>query len=295
MRVVLLALALFGGAAYAAGPADVMALLDQKKTAPEIVTAINSGTEAWRPRDVYALVDRKAPADVIKAAAAKAAVFYDGTNITSLDDQWKKGIAAVPEQKIDLKADADWAKFFAFYDQVKTEADAARGKSGSKPSVPNDGENEAAFDKRVRAWEESAQAALVPSEGKIDRTTFNVEVKFKPGAFDGTCYAPVTVKVDLSAYSFAQWRTAMGKAASTTLPIAKPSGKSNLADIKFTSDGGQRLEFTTTKLCPYEYADELAGRGAKLKIELKRTRKGDDWSLKGSVVDPASGEKIDAG
>ena len=288
------ALALFAapGLAYALGIADINTMLDAKKPAAEIVTAVNASTDAWAPKDVYALVDRKAPVDVIKAVAAKAAVFYDGTNLLSLDEQFKKAAAAVPPTHIPIKADADFAQLFAFYDTIAKDGGAIRAKEGARPSAPNPGEVAASFDKRVRAYDEKLVADLAPSDGRIDATIFDVELKFTPGKFDGACWAPATYVVDLSSVPFVSWKNAMGGATKTTY-LATLDRKANLSEVKFSSEGQQRFEFTTTKLCPYEYAGELGGH-AKLKIELKRSHRGEDWVAKGNVVD-GSGSKVDPG
>jgi hypothetical protein len=139
-RLLVLAFLLFPGIASALTIEEVNGMLDAKKPPAEVVTAINASTDVWLPRHLYTLLDRKAPADVLKAMAAKSAVFYDGTNLTSLDAQWAKQIGAVPKQTIEIKLPEDWAKFFEFYAAVKKESDAARARAGARPTAPNAGE-----------------------------------------------------------------------------------------------------------------------------------------------------------
>lgn len=296
-RVFILAALLFPAIASALTIEEVNGMIDAKKPPAEVVTAINASTDVWLPRHFYAVLDRKAPPDVVKAMAAKAAVFYDGTNLTSLDSQWAKQIGAVPKQTIEIKTPEDWTKFFEFYGAVKKESDAAKAKAGARPTAPNAGENDAAFDKRQRAYDEALIVAMGPVDGKIDQTTFKIVQKVKPGAFNGTdCYEPATVTFDLSAPTFDVWRVAMGKAGANPLVATNPDKKSNIAVAQFVADGAaRRFEVTTKKLCPYEYADDLPSHGTRLELELKRTRKGDDWSIKGGVLDASTGDKVDAG
>ncbi len=295
-RVFFLAVLLFPAIASALTIEEVNGMIDAKKPPAEVVTAINASTDVWLPRHFYTLLDRKAAPDVLKAMAAKAAVFYDGTNLTSLDSQWAKQIGAVPKQTIEIKTPEDWAKFFDFYGAVKKESDAAKAKAGARPLAPNAGENDAAFDKRQRTWDEALVVAMGPVDGKIDQTTFKIVQKIKVTGFDGACYEPLTVPFDLSAYSFDVWRAGMGKAAANPMVAANPDKKSSIAVAQFVADGANhRFEVTTKKLCPYEYADDLPAHGTRLELEIKRTRKGDDWSVKGGVIDASTGEKVDAG
>lgn len=279
--------------AFALDLAEVNGMIDAKRPPAEIAELITKSTDPWLPHDVYALIDRRAPVEITKAAAGKAAMFYDGKNLLPMDDLWKREIATVPPQTIDIKSDAEFSKIFEFFDSIKAESDAAKKGAGAKPTK-NASETDNTFDKRARAADEQLVGILGPIEGKIDQTTFSIEVPLKLGAYDGSrCWGAPTYHVDLSSQPFQSWRNTNGTKGDQVVVLDKKS--TNVASVKWIGTTPYGFDVVGKSLCPYEYAGELGGQGVKLKLTMKRTRKGEDWTGHAVIVGARSGEVIESG
>jgi hypothetical protein len=280
-RWLLLALVLAPLGAYAGTYEDVLAMLDKPDTKPvDVVAAINASTDKWLPHHVYALIDRHAPREVIGAVAAKAAVFYDGSQL-SLDDQGAATRAAVPPEVVPVHSADDLVMIFEFFNDVKNEIDAAKASAGPKPTQ-NAGEMEAVFDKRARAFDESVVAAIAPSEGKIDATTWAVELPAALGAPDAKGCQKVELLADLPSVGYLLFRTAMGgNLVLYDVTFPKPI---TVEKLQWGGENSRRLQGTSWPICDPTALATLSS-GVKFKGTLHRTHLGGDWTGTGEFVD----------
>lgn len=274
---------------------DVLGQIAAQGTPADMVTAINASKDAWLPRHVYGLLDKGAPKEVVQAAAAKAALFYDGSNIKSLDAIGAEVRAQQPAATVKLAAPADWAGMFAAYEKVKAEADAAKA---SVPAVtsPNAGETDAAFDKRVRTADEDRARKVAAVEDKLTQTTWQVDMVTALDAYDsGTrCFPKAALVVDLQGMSFAQMRATMA-GTKAEYPVAfDPKDGKTISSIKFvTTDGQKKFEAISKPICVYpDEAPGLKSHGVAFRVNLQRGAKEGEWTAKGNFVDAKTGEPV---
>jgi len=284
---------LLSSPAWAASYDQIVSMIDGKAPDADVVKEIKESKDIFLPRHVYAMIDREVSKEIIQAIAAKAAIFYNGTQL-SLQDQREKAYAEVPTQTISIRSDADWGKFFEFFDAVKAEADVAKTKVD--PVKQNTGEADAVYDKRARAYEEMVIYNVAPIEGRIKATTFDIEVPATLEAYDANagCYPAAIVNVDLNSYAYQSWRAAMGGALTLSGVTIDKKSETTVVSIAFNGGNPRRLEAKSRRICPYENQAQLAKDGVKLKMQIKRTPKGQDWTGTAVFVNAKTGEKVEA-
>jgi hypothetical protein len=230
-----------------------------------LVAGIGASTFPFTPKHYYALVDRgNVHPDVVKAVAAKAAVFYD-PNAKPLAVIAQNARQTASPSTITL-GQSNFVELFEFFNDVKNDLAAAEAAAG--PNTPQGAsENANIYERRVRTREEKLVAAKGPIEGKVDRTTFVVDL---PASVldQGGCKRSVAT-VDLDELSFDLFRTAMG----TVAPVAKVTltGSTNLETAQFTIEGSRR----------FEAIGRCGTTGTKLKMSMSRTWDG-KWAGSGA-------------
>lgn len=288
----LLAGVLLSSTAFAASYDEIVGMINGKAPDADVVKEIKESKDIFLPRHAYAMIDREVSKEIIQAVAAKAAIFYNGTQL-SLEDQREKAYAAVPAQTIALKG-TDFTKFFEFFDAVKAEVDGAKSKLS--PVTQNTGEADAVFDKRQRAYDESVIYVMGPIEGKIKATTFDIEVPATLEEYDSNagCYPAAVVNVSFDSASFQSWRNAMGGALTMSPVTIDKKSETTVVSIGFNGGTPRRLEAKSRRICPYEAPEQLVRDGVKLKMQIKRTPKGQDWTGTAIFVNAKTGEKVEA-
>ncbi len=286
-KLAVVGVALLASARALAAPVDtVLSMVAEKKPSTEIIEVVHQNKGAWLPRDVYTLIDKQAPADVIKAVAAHAVVFYDGTSPKSLDAIAVEARAGRAPQTV--RADDPIAMFEWFAD-VKADSDAMR-KSVPPVDPQKPGETPAQFDVRKRMWDEDLVRALAPVDGKIDTTTFLMDMPATFAADAKNC-AVGSARVTLDAVNYFTFRTAMGSTLAK-VPIA-PKKSRSIAGGEFVNSGDAKYLVVTSKPVCGEPGAGLIASGGKAKLQLARTSKGGDWTAAGEFVNKA-GEPVPA-
>lgn len=287
-KLAVVGVALLASARALAAPVDtVLSMVAEKKPSTEIIEVVHQNKGAWMPRDVYTLIDKQAPTDVIKAVAAHAVVFYDGTSPKSLDAIAAEARAGMPPQTV--RAD-DPIVMFEWFADVKADSDALRATV--PPVTPQKpGETPAQFDVRKRQWDEDLVRTLAPVDGKIDTTTFLMDL---PATFalDAKNCAVGTAKVSLDAVNYFTFRTAMGSTLAK-VPVA-PKKSRSIAGGEFFNGGEAKYLLVTSKPVCGEPAGGLVSGGGKAKLQLSRTSKGGDWTAAGEFTNKG-GEPVPAG
>ncbi len=283
---------LLSNTAFAASYDEIVGMINGKAPDADVVKEIKESKDIFLPRHVYAMIDRKVSKEIIQAFAAKAAIFYNGTQL-SLDDQREKAYSAVPAQTISIKG-TDFSKFFEFFDAVKAEVDGSKSKL--TPVTQNTGEADAVFDKRQRAYDESVIYVMGPIEGKIKATTFDIEVPATLEDYDSNsgCYPAAVVNIPFDSVSFQTWRNAMGGGLSQSPVTLDKKSETTVVSIGFNGGTPRRLEAKSKRICPYEAPEQLVRDGVKLKMQIKRTPKGQDWTGTAIFVNAKTGEKVEA-
>jgi len=280
-----LGLAWISSPAAAAPVDDVLGMVSAAKPGPEVIEYVHAHKGDWLPRHVYQLIDAKAPPDVIRVMAAHAVVFYDGTTPKSLEAVAASARVGMSPQTIVL---TDFLILFEWFGDLKTEADGLRaGIPALKPQ--QGGETPAQYDIRKRTYDEDVILAVTPVEGKIDLTTFEVELPATYTADAKGC-AVGTAEVALDQVNYFTFRTAMG----TTNPkvAVAPKKSRSIAGGEFYNGETKYFRITSKAACG-EAGNSLIVGGGKAKLQLSRTAKGGDWSAAGEFTNKA-GETIPA-
>ncbi len=280
-----LALALSPVSAPAAVVDDVLAMCTAAKPPNEIIEVVHAHKGEWLPRHVYQLIDAKAPPDVIKAVAAHAVVFYDGVNPRSLEAVAAQARAGMAPATVKL---ADFVILFEWFADLKTEVDALRaGVSALKSQQP--GETTAQLDVRKRTYDEDIVLAVTPAEGRIDLTSFEVELPVRYSADPKGC-AVGTAEVPLDQVNYFTFRTAMGTTNQRVPVVGKKSRSVSAGEFY---NGETKYFRITSKAACGEVASGLIASGGKVRLLLNRTAKGGDWTASGEFTN-TRGETIPA-
>jgi hypothetical protein len=280
-----LAVLLGSGDARAAPVDDLLAMCAAAKPPAEIIEFVHAHKGEWLPRHVYQLIDAKAPPDIIKAVAAHAVVFYDGTNPKSLEQVAVAARAGMAPQSVKL---TDFVILFEWFADLKTEIDQLHASVPPlKPQQP--GETTAQYDVRKRTWDEDLIMAVTPAEGRIDLTTFDVELPALYTADAKGC-AVGTAEVPLDQVNYFTFRTAMGT-TNQKVPVA-PKKSRSIAGGEFYNGETKYFRVTSKPACG-EVASGLISSGGKAKLLLNRSTKGGDWTAAGEFTN-TRGETIPA-
>jgi hypothetical protein len=229
-----------------------------------LVAGIGASTFTFTPKHYYALVDRgNVHPDVVKAVAAKAAVFYD-PSAKPLPTQAQTARQSAPASTVPLNQ-GNFVELFEFFNDVKNDLAAAESSAGSTaPQSASESIN--AYERRVRTRDEKLVALKGPIEGKVDKTTFVVDL---PASVveQGGCKRSVS-SVTLDELSFDLFRTAMG----TVAPTARVSvgGSTNIETAQFSIEGSRR----------FEVIGRCGTTGTKLHLSMSRTWDG-KWTGQG--------------
>lgn len=284
---ILLGLALFAMpvSARAASVDDVIAMVAAAKPPAEVIEFVHAHKGEWLPRHVYQLIDAKAPPDIIRVVAAHAVVFYDGTKPKSLDEIAASARTGMAAQTVPL---TDFVILFEWFVDLKSEADQLRASVPAlKPQQPT--ESAAQFDIRKRTYDEDVIFAVTPAEGRIDLTTFSVEL---PALFtaDAKGCAIGTVEVPLDQVNYFTFRTSMGT-TNQKVPIV-PKKSRSIAGGEFYNGETKYFRLNSKAVCG-EAGNSLISAGGKAKVLLNRTAKGGDWTAAGEFTNRA-GETVPA-
>jgi hypothetical protein len=273
----------------ASSVAEIKAGLSKGVAPKEIEQAILDSKSTWRPKDFFELVDARAPEGVLRALAAKAAVFYDGTE-KPLEDVAKEARAYQPSEKLTL-TDADFVVLFEWFNDRKYERDAAVNAIGPAPKR-NTGELDREFDLRQRAYDVAVAKARGPADGKIEAAVFTLDLSVAFDPWDsrtGCGRARLSAEVDKVDYFV--FRETLG-GLQNTAPVTI---KSRTAEsMKFTAEGHRRLEANSWPICMAQASyDALAAKGAKVTGTLQRAALTPDWKGTVEFVDK-SGNRLPA-
>jgi hypothetical protein len=273
--------ALVPALALAAALDDIQALIVAGKPPTEIIEAVHQHKGEWLPHDVYALIDSGAPPEVIKAVAAHAVVFYDGVNPKSLVAIAAEARQGIPPQTVSA---TDMLLLFEWFADEKAEADQLRA---SVPALEpmKDGETQSQYDIRKRTYDEDLVRTVTQADGKIDVTTFHVDL---PASFsaDAKGCAVGSVLVSLDAVNYFTFRAAMGTTAPKVPLILKKSR--SIASGEFDNGETKAFRLTSKPVCGPPAAGLSSGKAV---FDLSRTAKGGDWAVAGEFF-KSSGEVI---
>ncbi len=264
---------------------DVLAMVASAKPPAEVIEYVHAHKGEWLPRHVYQLIDAEAPPDVIQIMAAHAVVFYDGTKPLSLEAVAASARAGMTPQTIAL---TDFVVLFEWFADLKTEIDGLR--AGVPPLKPQQaGETTAQYDVRKRTWDEDVLLGVGPAEGRIDLTTFTIDL---PAIYiaDAKGCAVGTAEVPLDQVNYFTFRTTMGT-TNPKVPVAAKKSRS-IAGGEFYNGETKYFRITSKPACA-EAGSSLVAGGGKAKLQLNRTAKGGDWTAAGEFTNKA-GETIPA-
>lgn len=228
-----------------------------------VVAAVQASPTAFTPKDVYALVDAEVHPEVIKAVAARAALFYD--------PKWRPLAAQAADARRGQPAttvtvdEKNFVELFEFFNDAKNEITAAEARVGAL-GTRRDDESQSMFERRSRAHQEALVKARGPFEGRIEATTFSVSLPATVVERDG-CKRSVA-SIPLEAVSFDLFRTGMGtRAASNPVTLV---GTPTVDSAQFTTESPRR----------FEAVGRCGTTGTRLRMTLKRTWDG-QWSGSG--------------
>lgn len=228
-----------------------------------VVDAVNASPHVFTPKDYYACVDHAVPADITKAVAARAAVFYDPSALplTTLAANARRG---QPAQTIPVGA-SDFTVLFEFFNDVQN--DLTEAESHAPPDTPQaPSESQSMYERRMRARDEALVQARGPFEGRIEATTFQVDLPASVVDKDG-CKRSYAV-VDMSVIPIDLFRVGMGTRATTAIVDTRSSATVETA--RFTVENPRR----------FEVVGRCGTTGTKAHLTMKRTYDG-KWSAQG--------------
>lgn len=230
-----------------------------------LVAGINASTFAFTPKHYYTLVDRGGVnADVLKAVAAKAAVFYD-PNAKPLAEQARLARQGAAKSNISIGPD-NFVEVLEFFNDAKNDLAAADASVG-KATPQGANETIHLYERRMRTRDENLVKAKGPIEGRVDNATFTVIL---PATVveQGGCKRSVST-VDLNEVPFDLFRTTMGAVSSTAKLTL--TGATNLETAQFSIEGSRR----------FEAIGRCGTTGATLRLTMSRTFDG-KWSGTGA-------------
>jgi len=249
-------------------PADIVPLLPPPGASSwdpaAVVEAIRVSRAAFSPADVYDLVDRRAPERVIRAVSERAGEPFDHT-WRPLDEIAADARRGQPESTVTVDVET-MAQLFTTLQRLEAEVDHAQRSIA--PLAPRGaGETERLYERRARRHAIEQVRAVGPAHGRIEATSFVVELPVVEASSDG-CRRPVAI-ADMSDLPFSTFRAGMG-ALERSNPVNMTS--STIERALFTVEGGFRLEVVGR-------CGEVA-RSAR--FTLRRTHDG-RWSGRGDI------------
>lgn len=222
-----------------------------------LVDAIGKSTHVFTPNDYYEVLDKRLLPEIVKVMAAKAAVFYD-PNAQPLDEIAAKARLGQTKTTIQVGA-SNFVEVLEFFNDVKNDLAAAETRVG--PATPQGKtESQNAYERRIRTRIEALAKAKGPVEGRVESTTFQVELPATPTELDG-CKRSVA-QFDASALPFELFRTTFGTTA--TNAIVDTKGSTTIEAARFTLENPRR----------FEVVGRCGTTGAKLRMTLNRTYDG---------------------
>jgi hypothetical protein len=228
-----------------------------------VVAAVNASTFAFTPKHYYEVIDKQVPPEIVKAVAAKAAVFYDA-NALPLSVQAANARRGQPSQTINVGA-SDFVVLFEFFNDVQNDILEAEGRLG--PLQPRGStESVNVYEKRVRAREEALVRARGPLEGRIEATTFLLDLPASVVERDG-CKRSVTT-MEMTSIPIELFRTGMG--ARTTTAVMDTKAAPTIEKAQFTIESPRR----------FEVIGRCGTTGTRLRLTAKRTFDG-KWTGQG--------------
>ena len=165
------------------------------------------------------------------------------------------GIMAAGKSTIAL-GPSNFVELFEFFNDTKNDLAAAEASVGKvTPQGPTETIN--LYERRMRTREENLIKAKGPIEGRIDHTTFTVDLPAVVTERDGCSRSVATA--DMSELPFDLFRGAMGTvAAAAKLSM---SGSTNIETAQFTIEGARR----------FEAIGRCGTTGTKLKLTMSRS------------------------
>ncbi|MEQ1507864.1 MAG: hypothetical protein ABMB14_36890, partial [Myxococcota bacterium] len=248
-------------------PEDIYAKLPppgatQWDSAP-LVAGVTASTFPFTPKHYYDLLDHEVPPEILRVVAAKAAVFYD-PNALPLPRIAANARRGAPKSTVQLDA-AHFVVLFEFFNDAKNDLAEADTRVGPlAPRGPSETVN--LYERRVRARDEALAKARGPVEGRIEGTTFMVDLPATV-AETGGCKRSVAT-ADMSAIAFELFRGALGTIA-TTAAVKTPNSPT-IEAARFTLENPRR----------FEVIGRCGTTGTKLRMTLTRTFDG-TWSGQG--------------
>jgi hypothetical protein len=227
-----------------------------------LVEAIARSSFTFTPKHYYELLDKRVHVDVVKIVASRSGVFYDPAALP-LDEIQARSRRGQTSAQVALGS-SNFVEMFEFFNDRKNELDAAEARIGpSKPKGSN--ESDSVFEKRERVRLERLAHARGPTEGRIEATTFQVDLPAAVVDRDG-CRRSVA-QVDMTDIPLELFRTTAGTTA-TNAPIAV-SGAS-LESARFTLETPKR----------FEALGRCGTTGTRLRLTMQRTWDG-KWTGQG--------------
>lgn len=270
---------------------DIVTMLKDKNAQykqDKIQEAVEQSAHTWRPKDVYELLDLGASPPVLSVAAAKAKMFWDGSART-LAQVLQDGREGAPAETVKVRGNDELVIVFEHFNDIKYGMEEA--KQGVGPLQPRQGyEDDIKYDMRKRDHDLKMAAALAPWEGRINKTTFEIELTGGFTPHDGKC-TQAHIEVDLSQVSFELYRYSMG-GLKVDVPI-EIGGNANIESARWTASGSRRFEAKSKPICvSAAQAATLASQGSKLQITLSRPFDSDKWTGTGSFVNAKTNARL---
>ena len=269
---------------------DVMALANDPNIQlkmDKLVQAVNASSFDWSAKDVYVLVDLDLPPEVLKPAAAKAGIFWDGT-AQSMRSLHAKHQSRAPAETIRITSNDDFVILFEFFNDIKNALTLAEQQAGTL--VPRmDHETDDAWFLRERKHQEDLVAARSPVHARIAATTFEIEIHGGFTPYDGSC-TQGTVSIDLCPVDFGLYRYALG-GRRVDLPLSLDAD--NVQTAQFKASGSRVFEATSTPVCVSESAAaSLTEAGSTLSVTLRRPPDSDQWTGSAEFKNAKTGAKL---
>lgn len=271
--------------------ADIVAMIKDKNAKyklDKLAPAVEASNHAWRPRDVYELLDLGAPPDVLKLAAGKAKMFWDGS-AKALPAVITNAREGAPSETVKIATNDDLVIVFEHFNDIKYEIEAAKSALGALAPRASY-EDDVKYDMRTRDFDIRQAQTMSPFEGRIAKTTFDIELTGGFTPHDGACTRP-TVVVDLTKVNFDLFRYTLG-GLRVEVPVSLDAG-SNVEAAKFAATGQYRFEATGKPICvSAAQAATLSSQGSKLRMTLRRPFDSDNWTGTASFVNAKTNTKL---
>lgn len=222
-----------------------------------LVDAIGKSAHVFTPNDYYEVLDKQLIPEIVKVVAAKAAVFYDA-NALPLDAIAAKARLGQTKTTIQIGA-GNFVEVLEFFNDVKNDLVAAETRVGAA-TARGTTESQNAYERRIRTRAEALAKAKGPVEGRVEATTFQVELPATATELDG-CKRSVA-QFDASGLPFELFRTTFGTTA--TNAVVDTKGSTTIEQARFTLENPRR----------FEVVGRCGTTGTKLRMTLNRTYDG---------------------